>query len=203
MIAEILKTMPLVAILRGVKPDEVEGIGEVLLNNGILCMEVPLNSPSPFESISILKQKMPSNCLIGAGTVVTPEDVIRVKDAGGDLIVTPNTSAAVIETAVKAGMTVTPGVATPSDAFTAVQAGAEYLKLFPASTFGTGHLKAMRAVLPVTTKVLAVGGIGAHNMREWTEAGAAGFGIASELYKAGDSAAVVDAKAKPLCAVFA
>lgn len=202
MIAKILEGIPLVAILRGVRPDEVKGIGDVLYQNGVRCMEVPLNSPDPFDSISILKESMPGDCLVGAGTVVTASDVGRVKDAGGDIIVTPNTSVPVIKAAVEANMVVTPGVATPSDAFTAVQAGATYLKLFPASSFGTGHLKAMLAVLPKTTRMLAVGGIGAHNMQEWLDAGAVGFGIASELYKAGDSASVVDAKAKPLVAVF-
>ncbi|APG62042.1 2-dehydro-3-deoxy-6-phosphogalactonate aldolase [Sphingorhabdus lutea] len=199
MIETILKQMPLVAILRGVRPDEVKAIGAALYHNGIRCIEVPLNSPSPFDSIRILANSLPNDCLVGAGTVLSVQDVRKVKEAGGKLIVTPNTNPDVIKAAVTEKIIVMPGIATPTDAFNAVEAGAEYLKLFPASSYGAEHLKAIMAVLPKNIKILAVGGVGAANILEWKTAGAVGFGIASELYKAGDSAEIVAQKAAKIC----
>ncbi len=202
MLDKILETTPLIAILRGVKPDEVQSIGHVLYGHGIRCIEVPLNSPEPLKSIQILSETMPEDCLVGAGTVVKPEDVQKVYDAGGRIIVTPNTNADVIRNAVALKMDVTPGFATITDAFTAIDAGAKHLKLFPASTYGIGHVKAISAVLPDDCNVLAVGGLGASNMAEWKAAGCVGFGIASELYKAGDSAETIDKKAAALMAAI-
>ncbi|MFC7292614.1 2-dehydro-3-deoxy-6-phosphogalactonate aldolase [Hirschia litorea] len=202
MLSKILEGIPLIAILRGIKPEEAEAIGKVLYARGLRCIEVPLNSPKPFDSIKILADTLPDDCLVGAGTVVFPEDVQKVYDAGGRIIVTPNTNADVIKAALALNMDVTPGIATITDAFTAVHAGATHLKIFPASTYGVGHVKAISAVLPPETKLLAVGGVGASNMAEWTQAGCVGFGIASELYKAGDSAEAVDAKAAKLVAAL-
>ena len=197
---QYLKEIPLIAILRGVKPEEVLGIGEALYSHGVRAIEVPLNSPEPLESIRILAENLPGDCLVGAGTVISIPDVENVKQAGGQLIVTPNCYPELIQAAVAANMIVAPGVATPSEAFAAVRAGATWLKLFPASTFGTEHLKAMLAVLPASCKILAVGGVGAGNIPDWQAAGAVGFGIASELYKIGDTADVVAEKAAKICA---
>lgn len=198
-----LQAMQLVAILRGIRPDEAVAIGTVLYEQGIRCIEVPLNSPEPFDSIGLLARSLPSDCLVGAGTVVSAPDVQRVKDAGGELVVTPNCEPEVIRAALGAGMQVTPGVATPTDAFAAVRAGATHLKLFPASTYGVGHLKALRAVLPASTRMLAVGGIAVEAIPEWLAAGAVGFGVASELYRPGDGAADVERKAGRICGALA
>lgn len=194
--------MPLVAILRGVRPEEVLDVAAVLYDKGIRCIEVPLNSPDPLNSIGRLARSLPGDCLVGAGTVVTAPDVLRVKDAGGKLIVTPNCDPEVIRTALGAGMEVAPGVGSATEAFAAVHAGATYLKLFPASTYGVAHLKALRAVLPPTTRMLAVGGISVDAIGAWLDAGVAGFGIASELYRAGDSVRDVERKAAQICAAL-
>lgn len=196
MITESLESMPVVAILRGIKPEEAVAVGEVLYENGVRCIEVPLNSPAPFDSIGKLSAALPEDCLIGAGTVVAAEDVGRVRDAGGRLIVSPNTSPKVIQTTITLEMCSVPGIATPTDAFQAIELGASCLKLFPASTYGPGHLRALLAVLPKHTRILAVGGIGPSAFDEWFAAGAAGFGIGSELYRAGDR--VEDVKKKVL-----
>ena len=194
MIDAALDRMPIVAILRGVEPDEVEAIAAALYEGGVRCIEVPLNSPSPLRSIELLASSLPDDCLVGAGTVIALEDVRRVRDAGGRLIVTPNTSPPVIELAITLDMQVVPGVATPTEAFAAVRSGANYLKLFPASTYGPGHMQAMQAVLPGKVRFLAVGGVGPDNFAEWIEAGAIGIGIGSQLFKAGDG--VVDVEKK-------
>ena len=188
LITREFEVFPIIAILRGVDPQEVEAIGQVLYDNGVRCIEVPLNSPSPFESVAILAKSLPKDCLIGAGTVLTADDVTKVRAAGGRLIVTPNLNVDVVRTALDFGLEIAPGIATPTEAFAAVSCGARNLKLFPASTLGPDHLKAMLAVLPKDIKVLAVGGIGSEDFEEWQNAGAAGFGIGSELYTAGDSA---------------
>lgn len=179
----LLAGLPLVAILRGVLPSRVEGVANALFESGIRAIEVPLNSPEPFKSIETLAKVFGDRCLTGAGTVLTRENVNRVADAGGKLLVTPNTDPAVIARGVEKGMTVMPGFFTPSEGFAAIAAGARTLKLFPASTGGTEHLKAVLAVLPKTVPVYAVGGVGAANMAEWRKAGAAGFGLGSELFK--------------------
>jgi 2-dehydro-3-deoxyphosphogalactonate aldolase len=189
---------PLVAILRGVRSEEVLGIATVLQEAGISGIEVPLNSPDPLASIARLCETFGGRCLCGAGTVLSVADVEDVCAAGGRLIVTPNTDPAVIERAVALNLTVIPGFATATEAFSAIRAGARALKLFPAGTYGPGHLKAIRDVLPKSVQVLAVGGVGAANLVPWVEAGAAGAGVGGELYRAGDSPEAVGRRARLL-----
>ena len=189
---------PVVAILRGVTPDEVVGIGEALVAAGIRLIEVPLNSPDPIEGIHRLVEAMGDRALCGAGTVLEPAMVDAVAKVGGKLLVTPNVNPAVIARGVALGMEPMPGFATPTEAFTAVAAGAKRLKLFPATGFGTGYLKAIREVLPAGIKAWAVGGTGTANIGEWLAAGAEGIGVGGALYKAGDDAATVGARAKTL-----
>lgn len=190
-----LNELPLVAILRGVTPARVLGGAGALYGAGIRAIEVPLNSPEPFKSIELLAKEFSGRCLTGAGTVLSVADIDRVADAGGRLVVTPHTDPAVIARGVEKGMTVMPGFYTPSEGFAAVGAGARTLKLFPAATGGTAHLKAMLAVLPPQVPVYAVGGVGAANMGEWRKAGAAGFGLGSELFKPDFSDAEIAARA--------
>jgi 2-dehydro-3-deoxyphosphogalactonate aldolase len=194
---------PLVAILRGVRPDEVVAIGGALIDAGVRTIEVPLNSPDPLDSIGRLARAFGDRCLIGAGTVLRVEDVDAVKAAGGALIVTPNTDAAVIGRAVALGLRTAPGFATASEAFAAIAAGAQVLKLFPASTYGPPHLKALKSVLPKGVPVFAVGGVGPKHMAPWIAAGAAGFGVGSELYRPGDAPDEVARKARTLVSALA
>lgn len=191
----LLAELPLVAILRGVTPARIEAVAAGLFEAGFRAIEVPLNSPEPLKSIALLAKQFGDRCLTGAGTVLTPEDVDRVADAGGRLLVTPNTNPAVIARGVEKGFTVMPGFYTPSEGFAALAAGARHLKLFPASSGGIGHLQAMLAVLPKTIPVYAVGGVGAGNMSEWRKAGAAGFGLGSDLFKPDFSDADIAARA--------
>jgi len=179
----LLQELPLVAILRGVTPQRVHGVAEALFAAGFRAIEVPLNSPEPLKSIEALAKHFGDRCLTGAGTVLTTQQADQVANAGGKLMVTPNTNPDVIARGVQQGLTVMPGFYTPSEGFAAITAGAKYLKLFPASSGGIGHLQAMLAVLPKTIPVYAVGGVGAGNMSEWRKAGAAGFGLGSELFK--------------------
>jgi 2-dehydro-3-deoxyphosphogalactonate aldolase len=178
-----LDDLPVVAILRGVSPDNVIAIGGVLHNSGIRVIEVPLNSPDPFRSIERLSREFGDGCLCGAGTVLSAEEARRAHDAGARLIVSPNTDAAVIARTVALGMVSMPGFATATEAFAAIGAGASRLKLFPASTYGTGHAKALGAVLPPGVRLYAVGGIGAEHVAEWMKAGVSGFGFGSELFR--------------------
>jgi 2-dehydro-3-deoxyphosphogalactonate aldolase len=198
----LLAEMPLVAILRGVTPVRIEAIAAELFEAGFRAIEVPLNSPEPLKSITLLAKQFGDRCLTGAGTVLTPEDVDRVADAGGKLLVTPNTNPAVIARGVEKGLTAMPGFYTPSEGFAAVAAGARYLKLFPASSGGIGHLQAMLAVLPKTVPVYAVGGVGAGNMSEWRKAGAAGFGLGSDLFKPDFSDSDIAARARRCVEAF-
>ena len=200
--SDFLAELPLVAILRGVTPARIEGVAGALFEAGFRAIEVPLNSPEAFKSIEILAKAFGDRCLTGAGTVLTVENVDRVADAGGKLLVTPNTNPAVISHGVKKGMTVMPGFFTPSEGFAAIAAGSRTLKLFPASTGGTDHMKAMLAVLPKDVPVYAVGGVGAANMAEWRKAGAAGFGLGSELFKPDFTDAEISARAKKCVAAF-
>jgi len=200
-----LESMPIVAILRGIEPFEAVNIGNALLEAGVEIIEVPLNSPRPFDSIAALSDAIGQKALIGAGTVLTPAQVPEVAAAGGRLIVSPNTDAAVIQTARNEGMAVIPGFTTPSEALAAIYAGADALKLFPAENCPPKVLKAMLAVLPLGTPVLAVGGISVNNMQEYWTAGARGFGIGSSLYQPGNepddiltSASTFASKAKGL-----
>ena len=181
------KRMPVVAILRGVRPEEVLEIAEALYQAGIGIIEVPLNSPDPLVSIAKLSEAMGDRCVIGAGTVLTVADVEGVASAGGEITVTPNTNPAVISRSLELGMIPIPGWATATDAFLAYQTGARHLKLFPAATYGPGHINAVRAVLPNDCSLLAVGGVGAESAGEWMRAGIDGFGVGSELYKPGKS----------------
>ena len=187
---------PLVAIIRGVTPGEVEETGAALVAGGIRIIEVPLNSPEPLESIRRLSRKLEGRALIGAGTVLDEGQVRQVAEAGGRLVVSPNTNAAVIRATVSAGMVSSPGYFTPSEAFTALAAGAQVLKLFPAEGASPAVLKAQRAVLPKDLTILAVGGIQPDNMRPWLEAGANGFGLGGGIYKPGQSASETEAKAR-------
>lgn len=176
---------PLVAILRGVQPDEVEGVGEALAEAGFTLIEVPLNSPDPFDSVARLARRLDGAAMVGAGTVTGPDQVSRVRDAGGELIVSPNTDLSVIAATVEAGLVSLPGYFTPSEAFAAARAGAHALKLFPAEAASPKVLKAQRAVLPPSLPVLVVGGVTPEGMDPWKAAGASGFGIGSALYAPG------------------
>ena len=197
-----LQRCPLIAILRGVRPEEVEAIAAALEANGIRIVEVPLNSPQPMESIAILSRAFGARLLIGAGTVMTPLQVRDIAAAGGRLIVTPHADARVTHAAKQHGLLAVPGFFTPAEAFAMLEAGADALKLFPAEAASPAVLRALRAVLPPGTAVLPVGGIDASNMAGWRAAGAAGFGIGSAIYRAGDSAEAVSAKARALVAAL-
>ena len=198
----LLAELPLVAILRGVTPTRIQGVAAALYDAGIRAIEVPLNSPEPFKSIELLAKQFGETCLTGAGTVLDTANVDRVLDAGGTLLVTPNTNPAVISHGVAKGMTVMPGFYTPSEGFAAIAAGAKYLKLFPASSGGTDHMKAILAVLPKTVPVYAVGGAGASNMAEWKKAGAAGFGLGSDLFKPDFTDAEIAERARKCVAAY-
>jgi len=187
---------PLVAILRGLTPDEAVPVGESLIDAGFTLIEVPLNSPNPLESIARLARAATGRAMVGAGTVLREADVAAVAAAGGTLIISPNANVGVIGAAVARGLVSLPGVATPTEAFAALDAGATALKLFPAEGSSPTVLKAMRAVLPHSLRILPVGGISPDNMQPWLDAGAAGFGLGSALYKPGYSAAEVQARGK-------
>jgi 2-dehydro-3-deoxyphosphogalactonate aldolase len=193
-----LERCPLVAILRGVQPDEAEPVCDALERAGLAIVEVPLNSPDPIDSIARLAARFGDRMLIGAGTVMTAAQVADVARAGGRLIVTPHADAAVVRAARAHGMLAAPGFFTPAEAFAMLAAGADALKLFPAEAASPAVLRAIRAVLPPGTIVLPVGGIEPGNMLPWLEAGAAGFGIGSAIYRPGDAPATVAAKARAL-----
>lgn len=180
-----LQPLPLVAILRGLTPQDALPVGAALFDAGFRVIEVPLNSPQPLESIALLAREFGDRCLVGAGTVLTPEQVAQVKNAGGKLIVMPHGDTTVIRAAKAADLVCTPGVATPTEAFAALAAGADALKLFPAEQLPPPVLKAWSSVLPKGTALLPVGGITPDNMAAYRKAGAAGFGIGSALYSPG------------------
>jgi 2-dehydro-3-deoxyphosphogalactonate aldolase len=202
-LTELLARYPLVAILRGVKPDEVEAIGDALIAEGIAIIEVPLNSPEPIESIRRLAARCGDRALVGAGTVLDPADCACIAAAGGKLVVTPHADAEVVRAAKAAGLLAVPGFMTPAEAFALLRAGADALKLFPAEAASPAVVKALLAVLPKGTAILPVGGIEAGNMAPWRAAGAAGFGIGSAIYRPGDTAEVVGRKARALLASLA
>jgi 2-dehydro-3-deoxyphosphogalactonate aldolase len=187
---------PLIAILRGVRPDEVADIGKALVEAGFGLIEVPLNSPDPLESIARLTDAVAGRAVIGAGTVLREMEVAAVQAAGGTMIISPNTNVAVIEATASAGLVSLPGIATPSEAFTALEAGATALKLFPAEDSSPTVLKALCAVLPSGVRVLPVGGITPQSLAPWLDAGGAGFGIGSALYSPGLAAGEVSARAR-------
>lgn len=194
---------PLVAIIRGVTPADAEAIGDALVAGGIRIIEVPLNSPDPLESIRRLASRLGDQALIGAGTVLDPGQVREVEQAGGRLIVSPNTDKAVIGAAAAAGLVSSPGYFTPSEAFAAIKAGAHALKLFPAEGASPQVIKAQKAVLPKTVPLLVVGGVTPENMQPWLDAGADGFGLGSGLYKPGQSPDETAAKARAYAAGMA
>src|SRR5580698_597748 len=191
---------PLVAILRGVQPAEVESICAALEEAGICIVEVPLNSPQPLESIALLSREFGDRMLIGAGTLTSPSHVAEVAAAGGQLIVTPHANTAIVRAAKQAGLFAAPGFFNPTEAFALLEAGADALKLFPAEVLGPPMLKAMRAVLPKSAIIVPVGGVDANQVAPWMAAGALGLGVGSSIYKPGDDARVVEAKAQTLMA---
>ena len=197
-----LARLPAIAILRGITEDEVLGIAEAILDAGISLIEIPLNSPNAVRSIGLLKQHFSERGLFGCGTCVTLEQAQAVADVGGQLMVTPNTNPAIITRAVQLGMIPVPGWATVSEAYAAYEAGARYLKLFPAATYGVAHLRAASAVLPTDAHIIAVGGVGAANAAQWFEAGVKGIGIGSELYRAGRSRDDVAARAQDIASAI-
>jgi 2-dehydro-3-deoxyphosphogalactonate aldolase len=188
----------LVAILRGIRPDEAVAVTAALEAAGLAIVEVPLNSPDPLVSIAALAREFGDRMLVGAGTVMTEAQVADIAAAGGKLIVTPHADAAVVRAAKRRGLLAVPGFFTPAEAFAMLAAGADGLKLFPAEAASPAMLRAIRAVLPTGTMVFPVGGIDASNMSTWRAAGAAGFGIGSAIYKPGDTPEIVGAKARSL-----
>jgi 2-dehydro-3-deoxyphosphogalactonate aldolase len=200
----IMKTFldrcPLIAILRGVRPDEVVPICAALEEAGVAIVEVPLNSPSPIQSISLLAENFGDRLLIGAGTVMTPAQVEEIAGVGGRLIVTPHADPEIVRTAKRLRMMAAPGFFTPAEAFSLLAAGADAIKLFPAEGSNPAALRGMRAIFPPGTLVIPVGGIAPDNIGMWHAAGAAGYGIGSSIYKPGDTAEIVGRKAAALVA---
>ena len=187
---------PLIAILRGIKPEETADIVSVLIEAGLTAIEIPLNSPEPFRSIEIAAKLAPADCLIGAGTVLTVEDVDRLDAAGGKLLVTPNVEPAVISRGRDKGMVTMPGVFTATEALSAARAGATGLKFFPAGVLGASGITAIRAVLPPELVIAAVGGVSDKNFADYTKAGILAFGLGTSLYKPGMTTAEVAERAK-------
>ena len=202
MLHEAMARLPLIAILRGVTPDAVVPIGAALIEAGFAMIEVPLNSPEPIESIARLQAAFGERALIGAGTVTSPSRVAEIVATGARLLVMPHADVAVIRAAKDAGMVCVPGIMTPTEGFAALAAGADALKLFPAELVGSSTLRAMRSVFPADTLFLPVGGIRPDTMSGFVEAGAAGFGLGSALYRPGDTAAAVAARAAAFTAAW-
>ena len=202
MLRNAMKQCGLIAILRGVEPHEVAAIGLKLYEAGFRIIEVPLNSPQPFDSIRSLRNALPADCMVGAGTVLTTDQVAAVKRAGGEIIVMPHSDPEVIAAAKQAGLACAPGVATVTEAFAALAAGADVLKMFPAEQLGPNVVKAWRAVIPREVALLPVGGITPENLATFVSAGASGFGLGSALYKPGLSAEQVGQNANRFVAAW-
>jgi 2-dehydro-3-deoxyphosphogalactonate aldolase len=199
---QALRSCGLIAILRGLRPAEAAGIGEALYAAGFRVIEVPLNSPEPLGSIRALRNALPADCLVGAGTVLSPAQVAEVRAAGGQLVVMPHGDPAVIRAARDEGLWVTPGVATPTEAFAALANGATALKLFPAEVLPPAVVKAWRAVLPPGTRLVPVGGVTPASLAPYLEAGAAAFGLGSSIYRPGATAAEVGPRAADFVAAW-
>ncbi len=197
---DALDRLPLLAVLRGITPEEAEPVGEALAGAGIPILEVPLNSPDPYRSIEILAKRFGGDFLVGAGTVLRPEEVGRVRDAGGTIVVSPNFSPEVVRATRRQDMISVPGIFTPTEAFNALDAGASALKLFPGDAITPKVVGALRAVLPKETVVMVTGGVGVDNLQAFMAAGADGAGIGSALYKPGRTAAEVGEIARKLAA---
>jgi 2-dehydro-3-deoxyphosphogalactonate aldolase len=195
-----MRKVELVAILRGLTPDRAMAVGELLVGAGFHAIEVPLNSPDPIASIATLAKAFGDRVTIGAGTVLDVDDVDRVRQAGGRLIVAPNCDPHVIQRALALHMRVLPGIATPTEAFTALAAGATELKLFPASSYGTTHLKSLKSVLPAGTRVFPVGGIGAEDIAAWLDANADGLGFGGELFRSTYPLTEIETRARGIVA---
>lgn len=202
MLRDYLAELPLIAILRGLKPENAEAVGHALVEAGFRIIEVPLNSPEPFRSIEILAKTMPENVLVGAGTVLDSEQVNGIRDVGGRLIVMPHADLDVIKRAKEHGLICTPGVATPTEAFAALKAGADAIKIFPAESIPPAVVKAWRAVLPKDALVVPVGGIKPDTMKPYVDAGANGFGLGSALFTPAMSAEEVGRNARNFAAAW-
>ncbi len=199
---QTLDALPLIAILRGLEPDEAVAVGEAIVAAGFVCLEVPLNSPRPLESIRRLRDALDGRALVGAGTVLSVAAARDVAAAGGQMIISPNTNPEVIRAAKAMGLLSIPGFFTPSEAFTALDAGADALKLFPAEVAGPQGLKAVRAVLPAATRIYPVGGVDPESVAGWRSAGASGFGIGSAVFKPGKTAEDVGIAARAFVAAW-
>ena len=199
---ETLDALPLIAILRGLTPEEAPAVGDALVEAGFRVLEVPLNSPRPLDSIRILADRFEGRALVGAGTVLTPQAARQVAEAKGRLIISPNMDPAVIAETRRLGLLSLPGIFTPTEAFGALATGAHALKLFPAEIAGPAGLKALRAVLPSETRLYAVGGVAPDTLADWRRAGASGFGIGSALYKPGMGAGDVGERARAFVAAW-
>lgn len=202
MLRDYLAELPLIAILRGLKSENAESIGHALVEAGFRIIEVPLNSPEPFRSIEILAKTMPRNVLVGAGTVLNPEQVNGIRDVGGRLIVMPHADLDVIRRAKEQDLICTPGVATPTEAFAALKAGADAIKIFPAEAIPPAVVKAWRAVLPKDALVVPVGGIKPETMKPYVDAGANGFGLGSALFTPAMSAEEIGRNARNFAAAW-
>ncbi|GBU09437.1 2-oxo-3-deoxygalactonate 6-phosphate aldolase [Gammaproteobacteria bacterium] len=191
-------SLPLVAILRGIKQQEAVDIALLLYEHGFRLIEVPLNSPDPFASIEKIRCALPKDALVGAGTVLKQSDVIKLAEIGAELCISPNFNELVIKTAIESGLISIPGICTPSEAFNAIDAGSHAIKLFPAQIITPDILKALRAVIPNAVKCIPVGGVNEDNMQAYVNAGAAGFGFGSNVFQAGDTLDIISTKAKIL-----
>ncbi len=202
MLRDYLTELPLIAILRGLKPENAEAVGHILVEAGFRIIEVPLNSPDPFRSIEILAKAMPKSVLVGAGTVLDPEQVNGIRDVGGKLVVMPHADLDVIRRAKENKLVCTPGVATPTEAFAALKAGADAIKIFPAEAIPPAVVKAWRAVLPKDAVVLPVGGIKPDNMKPYLDAGANGFGLGSALFTPAMGVAEIGERARDFASAW-